>query len=371
MVVLLAGMCPGLDEDLLRSLRAADIRTVEDLVSSDIEDLAQKCSVSYKALFAIRRVLLAQHTAFPVSGADLYEELLSSTAILSTGNPSLDKLLDSGLYTGEITELTGGPGSGKSQVCFGVAVHIAYHLKQSVIYIDTTGGFTASRLLQMLQTETNNADEQMEALQRIHTFRLFDVCALLDCLYGLGGGGLHKVRLHKTHQPHLQELGEGWGGIKPLQLSKCVTFCVEVCVGGGGSVKVLIVDSVSAVIAPLLGGKQNEGMSLMMEVAAALKTMAKDFSVAVLVTNHVTRSGSGEAQPGLGVSWSHVPRTRILLERVESGASGRRSATLIKSSRQACLIKEDFDLQWWSRAEGGRGGGGETSGKRKLDETDP
>ncbi|XP_005809379.1 DNA repair protein RAD51 homolog 4 isoform X1 [Xiphophorus maculatus] len=339
MVALLVGMCPGLDEGLLRSLRAADIRTVEDLVSSDIEDLAQKCSVSYKALFAVRRVLLAQHTAFPVSGADLYEELLSSTAILSTGNPSLDKLLDSGLYTGEITELTGGPGSGKSQVCFGVAVHIAYHLKQSVIYIDTTGGLTAGRLLQMLQTETNNRDEQMEALQRIHTFRLFDVCALLDCLYGLGGGG----GLHMA--------------------------CV-----GGGSVKALIVDSVSAVIAPLLGGKQNEGMSLMRQVAAALKTMAKDFSVAVLVTNHVTRSGSGEAQPGLGMSWSHVPTTRILLERVESGASGRRSATLIKSSRQACLIKEDFDLQWWSRAEGGRGGaggGGETSGKRKLDETDP
>ncbi|XP_023198087.1 DNA repair protein RAD51 homolog 4 isoform X2 [Xiphophorus maculatus] len=287
MVALLVGMCPGLDEGLLRSLRAADIRTVEDLVSSDIEDLAQKCSVSYKALFAVRRVLLAQHTAFPVSGADLYEELLSSTAILSTGNPSLDKLLDSGLYTGEITELTGGPGSGKSQVCFGVAVHIAYHLKQSVIYIDTTGGLTAGRLLQMLQTETNNRDEQMEALQRIHTFRLFDVCALLDCLYGLGGGG----GLHMA--------------------------CV-----GGGSVKALIVDSVSAVIAPLLGGKQNEGMSLMRQVAAALKTMAKDFSVAVL----------------------------------------------------ACLIKEDFDLQWWSRAEGGRGGaggGGETSGKRKLDETDP
>lgn len=44
-------------------------------------------SAAFQALFAIRRVLLAQHTAFPVSGADLYEELLSSTAILSTGNP--------------------------------------------------------------------------------------------------------------------------------------------------------------------------------------------------------------------------------------------------------------------------------------------
>lgn len=33
-------------------------------------------------------------------------------------SPSLDKLLDSGFYTGELTELSGGPGSGKSQVGF-------------------------------------------------------------------------------------------------------------------------------------------------------------------------------------------------------------------------------------------------------------
>uniref|UniRef100_A0A4W6CTR3 DNA repair protein RAD51 homolog 4 n=1 Tax=Lates calcarifer TaxID=8187 RepID=A0A4W6CTR3_LATCA len=302
MVVLREGMCPGLDEDLVRGLRAADIKTVEDLVSSDIEELAQKCSVSYKALFAIRRVLLAQHTAFPVSGADLYEELLSSTAIVSTGNPSLDKLLDSGLYTGEITELSGGPGSGKSQVCFGVAVHISYQLKQSVIYIDTTGGLTASRLLEMLQAETTNTEEQMEALQRIHIFRLFDVFSLLDCLHGLCSGGLQQASV------------------------------------GGGSVKAVIVDSVSAVISTLLGGKQNEGMSLMIQVAGVLKTMAKDFNVAALVTNHVTRGGSGEVQPGLGVSWSHIPRTRVLLERVEKAVAvsrpGLRSATLIKSSRQ-------------------------------------
>ncbi|KAG8008491.1 DNA repair protein RAD51-like protein 4 [Nibea albiflora] len=255
MAVLSEGMCPGLDEVLLRGLRAADVKTVEDLVSSDIEELARKCSVSYKALFAIRRVLLAQHTAFPVSGADLYEELLSSTAIISTGNPCLDKVLDSGLYTGEITELSGGPGSGKSQASV-----------------------------------------------------------------------------------------------------------------GGGSVKAVIVDSVSAVIAPLLGGKQNEGMSLMIQVAGALKTMAKDFNVAALVTNHVTRSGSGEVQPGLGVSWSHIPRTRLLLEQVEKGVlvslSSLRTATLIKSSRQPCHIKEVFDLQWWSRSKEG------SSGKRKLDETD-
>lgn len=82
MVVLREGMCPGLDGDLLRDLRRADIRTgpssvsrsyinyiyiiflkaerqkrfflrssVEDLVSSDIEELALKCSISYKVVY--------------------------------------------------------------------------------------------------------------------------------------------------------------------------------------------------------------------------------------------------------------------------------------------------------------------------------
>lgn len=121
------------------------------------------------------------------------------------------------------------------------------------------------------------------------------------------------------------------------------------------------------------------GMSLMTQVGLVLKTIAKDFNVAALVritapraaapllgalrcdagkleradyplfhrkrrrplqvTNHVTRGGGGgggEVQPGLGMSWSHVPRTRILLERAKGPAScsGLRAATLIKSSRQ-------------------------------------
>ncbi|KAM8897227.1 DNA repair protein RAD51 homolog 4 isoform 2-T8 [Spinachia spinachia] len=316
MVVLREGACPGLDAGLVGDLRAAGITTVEDVVSSDIEELARRCNVSYKALFAIRRVLLAQHAAFPVSGADLYEELLSSTAIVSTGNPGLDKLLDSGLYTGEITELCGGPASGKSQVCFAVAVHVSSRLKQGVVFIDTTGGLSAGRLLQMLRAETSGAEEQMEALQRIRVFRLFSVFHLLDCLCELQGGGLQQA-----------------------------------AAGGGGSVKALIVDSVSAVIAPLLGGRQNEGMSLMMQVAGVLKTMAKDFNVAALVTNHVSRGLGGEPQAGLGASWGAVPRTRVLLQRADGGHTSVRSATLIKSSRRPCHIREEFDLRWWTRCE--------------------
>lgn len=39
----------------------------------------------WQALVALKRVLLAQFAAFPLNGADLYEELKTSTAILSTG----------------------------------------------------------------------------------------------------------------------------------------------------------------------------------------------------------------------------------------------------------------------------------------------
>ncbi|TNN39512.1 DNA repair protein RAD51 4 [Liparis tanakae] len=91
----------------------------------------------------------------------------------SAAATSLDALLDSGLYTGELTELSGGPGSGKSQ---------------SAVFIDTTGGLGAGRLLQMLRAETSSEEEQ-----RIQVFRVFDVFALLDCLYGLRAGRLQQV----------------------------------------------------------------------------------------------------------------------------------------------------------------------------------
>ncbi|RXM99892.1 DNA repair protein RAD51-like 4 [Acipenser ruthenus] len=300
MVILREGECPGLTAEVIQALRSQNVRTVVDLVSSDIEELARKCALSYKTLVAVKRVLLAQYTAFPTNGADLYEELLSSTAILSTGNPSLDKLLDSGLYTGEVTELIGAPGSGKTQVCLGVAVSVACDLKRNILYIDSTGGLSASRLLQM-----------MEALRRIQVRQVFSVFSLFEAQQDLRSSGFHQVA------------------------------------GGSGSVKVVIVDSVAAVLSPIIGSRQTEGLSLMMQLAGELRTMARDLGVAVLVTNHMTRDGNGVVKAGLGRSWSHVPRTRVLLQRVErEGAkpSGLRTATLVKSSRQPSQISQEFDL---------------------------
>lgn len=61
----------------------------------------------------------------PNLSADLMQFLFSSlcpSPILSSSTISLDKLLDAGLYTGEVTEIVGGPGSGKTQVPMGPTV---------------------------------------------------------------------------------------------------------------------------------------------------------------------------------------------------------------------------------------------------------
>ncbi|XP_072099445.1 DNA repair protein RAD51 homolog 4 isoform X1 [Mobula birostris] len=309
MVILREGICPGATAHLIQALKEQNVKTVVNLVTADIEDLAQKCSISYKTLMAVRRVLLAQYSPFPSNGVDLYEELLGSTAILSTGNPSLDKLLDSGLYTGELTEFVGGPGSGKTQVCLSLAVSIACQLKQKVLYVDSTGGLSSRRLLQLIQSQVDRMEEQSEALQRIEVIRVFEVHCLLDVLQELRAGSTRQVT------------------------------------GAHGSLKAIVVDSITAVLSPILGGHQLEGMALMMQLARELKTLARELAIAVIVTNYVVRDAGGGVKPALGCSWSYVPNVRILLRRgSDSAGPAERSATILKSSRQPTRVSVEFDI---------------------------
>ncbi|XP_044142622.1 DNA repair protein RAD51 homolog 4 [Bufo gargarizans] len=309
MMILREGLCPGLTADIISVLKKNHVRTVVDLVAADLEELARKCSLSYKTLVAVRRVLLAQYSAFPSNGADLYEELKASTAILPTGNKKLDILLDSGLYTGEVTEIAGAPGSGKTQMCQSIAVNVATSLQQRVCYIDTTGGLTGTRLLQLIQCKAQQEDEQVASLEIIQVIHVFDAYKLLDVLQDLR---------HSFSQQLLRS---------------------------GKTLRLVVVDSVCAVIYPLLGGKQTEGMAVMMYLARELQTLAHDFSLAVLVTNHITRDGSAGFRPALGRSWSFVPSTRIQIQRDErSKQSGNRLMSLVKSSRQPTNLQVEVEI---------------------------
>ncbi|EHB05117.1 DNA repair protein RAD51-like protein 4 [Heterocephalus glaber] len=338
MGVLRPGLCPGLTEEMVQLLRSRGIKTVVDLATADLEEVAQKCGLSYKVSSQPARPIPAcLQVALPkpreqwgprgmqasVGKESVPFLLLSLPSNLSSSlfpsAISLDKLLDAGLYTGEVTEIVGGPGSGKTQVCLCVAAHVAHSLQQNVLYIDSNGGLTASRLLQLLQARTQDEEEQAGALQRIQVAHAFDIFRMLDELQDLRGAVAQQVT------------------------------------GSSGTVKVVVVDSVTAVVSPLLGGQQREGLALMMQLARELKTLARDLGIAVLVTNHMTRDrDSGRLKPALGRSWSFVPSTRVLLDSPEeAGTSGRsqRMACLTKSPRQPTGLQEAVDISTWGTSE--------------------
>ncbi|XP_071502805.1 DNA repair protein RAD51 homolog 4-like [Diadema antillarum] len=299
------GMCPAMTKDVYESLQSSGVKTVLDFITSDVELLSQRCSLSYKVLLSIRRLLLAQYAAFPINGTDHYDEMLSTVACLATGCQSIDALLDGGIYTSELTEIVGPAASGKTQFCLTVASSVALS-GQNVLYIDTSGAFDPSRLQEIVERRVLTEKERTAALCKIRCAKTFDLHELLDLVDSVKAA-----------------IDQGTDAFY-------------------GALKLVIVDSVTAVLAPLLGGKQSEGQGMMVHLARSLKFLAADYSVAVVECNNMVQGEKGVPKPALGRTWLSVPQTRLLLtmergERITSQASPiiSRAAYLVKSQRQA------------------------------------
>ncbi|XP_038058675.1 DNA repair protein RAD51 homolog 4-like [Patiria miniata] len=316
MTLLSVGLCPALTKETVDALNGGGIKTVLDFICADVEDLAQKCSISYKVLQSIRRLLLAQYSSFPVNGADLHDDVMSSVAILSTGCSSLDELLDGGLYTSELTEITGGPATGKTQLCMTTAASVATTAQQNVLYIDTNGGFSSQRLQDIMAARGNTDKIMAAAFQRLRCARTFDLFELLSLL-----------EMTKSSMD-----------------SGSDAFYA--------SLKLVVVDSVTAVVAPVLGGQQTEGHGMMIHLARSLKALAVEYSVAVLLTNNQVRGDGTQRKPALGRTWSHVPHCRLLLTHDRSDDASlctvnrpiNREARIIKSGRQPINVSCTFKI---------------------------
>lgn len=132
--------------------------------------------------------------------------------------------MDGGLYTGDVTEIVGAAGAGKSQICMNISLFTALEAKKHLVYIDTGGSFCGARLKEML-TESKSCDDDQEidihVLSRISVFQAFDIFSMIEAL--------ESVRQSLSNEgedaniPHL---------------------------------KLIIVDCLAAVVSPILGGQQ-------------------------------------------------------------------------------------------------------------------
>jgi len=108
-----------------------------------------------------------------------YEYMLERQKIkrIPTGTP-IDELIGGGIEEGECIEFYGEYGSGKSQICFTLAVKVAAQ-GNHVVYIDTENTFKPERLAEI--AEMNGYDPK-EVLSRIHLIKPLNSDAQMEAL---------------------------------------------------------------------------------------------------------------------------------------------------------------------------------------------
>ena len=232
---------------------------------------------------------------------------------LTSGCPLLDSALGGGLRPGELAEVVGGAGAGKTQLCLQWGAETAAR-GHHVIYINTEGAFPVQRLDQMLE-----ARNKMEAMDRIMV--------------------KHVKNLH--------------------QLMVVLDTELEAELRNNDGVRLVIVDSVASVIrydgelGPGLGRAQ-----MIHTLGHALLRVARVHGVAVVAVNQVTDlvtepgagAGAGPVRPhawgrgqvaSLGGGWAQQPhlslwvaRTRLVVPRLPARPR-LRTLAVDRSSRLA------------------------------------
>ena len=233
----------------------------------------------------------------------------------------MDELLGGGLRQGQVTELTGEAGAGKTQLCLSAAASAAA-LGHRVVYVDTGGGFSATRVKEFHRGFVTDDADSAEVEQHLNlTLDLITVVKAHDAR-----------RLFKV----LEELGCGVTGDAGRPGDGLLEGDREL-LEYGAQLGLLVVDSLSQLLSPVLTRMHHQGYTAMASVGAALRALAPAHNCAVLYTNHTVSAGAGERErvragavkPALGIRWTSTPHRRLCLTRTSMGAGGRCGAEVI------------------------------------------
>ncbi|KAF5188677.1 Dna repair protein rad51 [Thalictrum thalictroides] len=247
---------PTIDSNFQKFCASHGIFTVEDFLLNDVYvllDFAEGHSNSKELKQGITQVLTIIDSLHPpwMNGVDLLTDAQRNKQVLSTGCQGLDLLLGGGLREGQLTELVGPSSSGKTQVCLQAATTIAYKYMASVVFVDTCNSFSSSRIAGFMERLLNPSlkEAKHKTLERIMSnvscHSVFDIFGLLDLL--------HCLELKLRTQ---------------VKTDDC-------------KLRLLIIDSISSLITPILGGGAH-GHSLMVSAGFLLKKLVHEHDLSVL-----------------------------------------------------------------------------------------
>ena len=286
----------SIDKETLDKLAKKGFNSIESISWLNPEELAESINISIPLAQKILKEVIANMDSQPFSAADLLKKEKQRKRI-TTGSQNLDELLGGGIYTGEITEISGEFATGKTQICFQLAVNVQLTaiqggLEGSVYYIDTEGTFSSTRIAQIAEERGFDAKKMLQNIAVTRTY----------------------------NSDHLMFL-----------ISNAEKIIRE------RNVKLFIIDSIASHFrAEYIGDdKLVNRQQVVMNLAETLKKLLEKFEIAIVVTNQVIATideslFDKSPHPALGFAWAHRPHQRLLLRK---GRGPSRIARMYDSSR--------------------------------------
>uniref|UniRef100_A0A6P4F284 DNA repair protein RAD51 homolog 3 n=1 Tax=Drosophila rhopaloa TaxID=1041015 RepID=A0A6P4F284_DRORH len=228
----------------------------------------------------------------------------STTNKILTGNKALDSFFGGGISLGQVIELIGNSGSGKTQMCLQLCLNVqipkhAGGLEGSALFIDSRQDFHPDRLLglaQELEKQYKHKEPEFKALEMLK-------------------------KIHYVRCPNV------------VQLMATVLSCHRHLVDHP-DIKLIVIDSLAFSLRMLEDGARR--YELLLELHESMRRLQRQHELAWVVTNVLTHRCIKErfhVEPALGDQHSHLINERIWF----SGTSER---YLGKSWRTSRLIKE-------------------------------
>jgi RAD51-like protein 2 len=251
-----------------------------------------------------------------------------SVSAIITFSRHVDELLQGGLALGELTEIAGLPGAGKTQWGMQLAVNARLPApfggcQGETVYIDTEGSFSPERAFQMSCSLVKHIDMGNRRQQQRDKNRGSNTAPLPD--WFTPESILEGIHVYRVHDAAAQQA-----------VLYALPAFLRARQAANAPVRLIVVDSMAfhyrAALVPTTttataksnAANDNNNSSnyymnrtrLLTAQAAFLAQIAVDFQVAVVTINQMTTqfsNGISKVVPALGESWAHAVTTRLLL----------------------------------------------------------
>ncbi len=166
--VLEPGILKGVASTTINKLLKAGFTTIESIAVTPGREIAELAGMGQDTAMKVCR-LARMHVDPGFVPALEVLEMRKNMIRCTTGSRELDRILGGGVETGAITELIGEFGSGKTQICFTLAVTAQLPIEEgglegNVCAIDTEGTFLPERMMQIAEVRGLDPVKTLEGI---------------------------------------------------------------------------------------------------------------------------------------------------------------------------------------------------------------